>query len=340
MMIAYQVDLQPYNSFGISITAAAFGRFANIGDLEAILTAKNASPFLKNVLILGGGSNMLFTKPFDGLVLKNEIKGIELIDEDDDDYYVRAGGGENWHQFVLHCIGNNWTGVENLSLIPGSVGAAPIQNIGAYGVELKDVVHSLQAFHLQEHCLHTFTASECAFDYRDSVFKQQYARQFAIVTVTFKLPKKAKLHTSYGAIAAELERMQIMNPDIAAVSRAVIRIRQSKLPDPATIGNAGSFFKNPLVPQQQLLELQQQYANLPHYPAANGYNKIPAAWLIEKAGWKGFRKNDAGVFAQQPLVLVNYGHASGSEIFYLSQQIIDDVFQRFGIQLEREVNVY
>jgi UDP-N-acetylmuramate dehydrogenase len=271
-------------------------------------------------LILGGGSNILFTKNFDGLVLKNELKGIELVKEDAEHFYVKAAAGENWHQFVLHCIHHGYAGVENLSLIPGNVGASPMQNIGAYGVEIKDVFHSLEAFHLDEKKVVNFSANDCAFGYRESVFKRKYKGQFVILSVTFRLHKHPQFNTTYGAIEQELQQMNVKELSIAAISQAVINIRSSKLPDPKQIGNAGSFFKNPEIPNEQFLQLKKDHPGISAYPLANGNTKLAAGWLIEQCGWKGFREGDAGCHAKQALVLVNYGNATGEQIFDLSIQ--------------------
>ncbi len=285
-------------------------------------------------------------KTYDGLVLKNEIKGIELQHEDADHVYVKVGAGENWHQFVLHCINHNWAGVENLSLIPGNVGASPIQNIGAYGVELDDIFWSLEAFHLSERKIHTFTATDCEFGYRDSVFKNRYKNEFAILSVTLQLKKKPIYHTGYGAINEELEKMGVKDLSIKAVSQAVINIRASKLPDPQKIANAGSFFKNPEVPTEKYEALKLEFPNIVAYPLAKGTVKLAAGWMIEQCGpdkigtsWKGYRKGDAGCHAKQALVLVNYGHAKGKEIYDLSEEILQSVNQKFGVLLEREVNI-
>jgi UDP-N-acetylmuramate dehydrogenase len=338
MNISFHTDLRPYNSFHISTTAAGFAAFDNLEMLQDLLAMPAAKQFARN-MILGGGSNILFTQPFDGLILKNEIGGIEVVEETDDLVLVKAGGGVSWHHFVMHAVANNWGGVENLSLIPGSVGAAPIQNIGAYGVEIKDVLHSLEAYHLQDASMARFSIADCGFGYRNSVFKNKYKGEFAILSVTFQLNKHPRLNTSYGAIEQELERMGITEPTIREVSAAVINIRQSKLPDPAKIGNAGSFFKNPVIRNEQFEEIKKLYPGVPGFKGSEGTTKMPAAWLIEQCGWKGYRDNDAGVHQWQPLVLVNYGNATGKEIFELSERILQSVKQRFGIELEREVNI-
>ncbi len=259
--------------------------------------------------------------------------------EDDDFVYIRAGGGENWHQFVLFCIENNYAGIENLSLIPGNVGASPMQNIGAYGVEIKDVFHELDAWHLQDEAMITFSLEDCKFGYRESVFKNIYKGQFVIISVTLRLRKKPVINTTYGAINQELERSGITNPTIKDVSDAVIRIRSSKLPDPDKLGNAGSFFKNPSVAVEKFDELKSQFPEIVGFKNPDGTIKLAAGWLIEQCGWKGFRKGDAGCHAHQALVLVNYGNATGREILDLSSEILESVHKRFDVTLEREVNI-
>lgn len=340
MIIQSDISLKNYNSFGIDVRAKYFASFKSVEEINELLAFKELSP-----LVLGGGSNILFTKDFAGIVLKNEIKSIEVINEDDDHVFIQAGAGENWHQFVLHCISNNLAGVENLSLIPGNVGASPMQNIGAYGVEIKDVFHSLQAFHLEEKTMVTFNLNDCAFGYRESVFKKKFKNQFVITHVTFKLNKKPVFNISYGAIEQELAKMGVQRLNIKAISDAVINIRSSKLPDPAVIGNAGSFFKNPEVSSDQFHELKNIYPAIVGYELNNGNVKLAAGWLIEHCGpqgavsWKGYRIGDAGCHAKQALVLVNYGRATGEEIYALSESIIETVQQKFGVLLEREVNI-
>jgi len=335
MQLHEDFSLLSFNTFRIDVKARYFSTFSNTDELSEVITDHSR---LTN-LVLGGGSNILFTKDYDGAVLKNEIKGIELQHEDADHVYVKVGAGENWHQFVLHSIGHNWAGIENLSLIPGNVGASPIQNIGAYGVELDDVFWSLEAFHLSERKIHTFTATDCDFGYRDSVFKNRYKNEFAILSVTFQLKKKPIYHIGYGAITEELEKMGVKDLSIQAVSQAVINIRSSKLPDPQKIANAGSFFKNPEVPTEKYEALKLQFPNIVAYPLAKGTVKLAAGWMIEQCGWKGYRKGDAGCHAKQALVLVNYGNATGKEIFDLSEEILQSVKNRFDVTLEREVNI-
>lgn len=327
-------SLKPFNTFGIEVFAKQFTRFTSVKELSETLSLSRARP-----LLLGGGSNILFTKNYDGLVMKNEVMGIEKVNEDDDFVYIRAGAGENWHQFVLQCINNHWGGVENLSLIPGCVGASPMQNIGAYGVEIKDVFHELKAWHLQEKCNYTFTLKDCNFGYRESVFKNKYKDQFVILYVTLKLRKRPEFNVSYGAIREELEKMGVQHLTIKAVSDAVIAIRSSKLPDPVQVGNAGSFFKNPVVSAEKYSSLKDSFVDIVGYPQPDGAVKLAAGWMIEKCGWKGFRRGDAGCHERQALVLVNFGNASGSEIYELSEEIVVSVENKFGVRLEREVNI-
>lgn len=281
----------------------------------------------------------MFTKNFDGLVIKNNIKGIEKIKEDDEYVYIKAGAGENWHGLVQNCIQNNWAGMENLSLIPGNAGASPMQNIGAYGVEIKDIFESLDAWHINDKQIVTFNLNDCTFGYRESVFKSKYKNQFCITSVTYRLNKTPRFNTSYGAIEQELESMGVKELSIQAISQAVINIRTSKLPDPAVIGNAGSFFKNPQVSKDKFQTLQTSFPGIIGYPVDGKAVKLAAGWLIEQAGWKGYRKGDAGCHAKQALVLVNYGNASGNEIFALSTSIIESVYNKFSVTLEREVNI-
>lgn len=341
------ISLKKFNTFGIDARAKYFASFVNIQELELAFDLKKRATGNQQLetLILGGGSNILFTKNYDGLVLKNELTGIEIIKEEDNDVYIKAGAGENWHEFVLYCIKNNLAGVENLSLIPGSVGASPMQNIGAYGTEIKDVFHSLEAFHLADKKIINFNAADCAFGYRESAFKGKYKNQYVITSVSFRLNKIPTYNTSYGAIEQELEKMGIKQLSLQAVSQAVINIRSSKLPNPAEIGNAGSFFKNPEIDSRQFFELTQKYPGIVGYHLPNGIVKLAAGWMIEHSGpnegqsWKGFRKGDAGCHAKQALVMVNYGNANGDEIYSLSEQIIDSVNKKFGVLLKREVNV-
>ncbi len=335
------ISLKQFNTFGIDAMAKHFASIHTQDQLEEAIefAANTFSKKQEQLLVLGGGSNMLFTKDWDGMVLKNELKGIEMQRDDAEHVYVKAGAGENWHQFVQYCIHQNLAGVENLSLIPGSVGASPMQNIGAYGVEIKDVFHSLEAYHIHDKKTISFSAAACKFGYRESVFKGRFKNQFVITNVTFRLSKKPTFNTSYGAIEQELESMGVKEHTIEAISQAVINIRSSKLPDPAVIGNAGSFFKNPEVTGDTFQQLKELHPALVGYTLPNGNVKLAAGWLIEQCGWKGYRKGDAGCHAKQALVLVNYGNASGSEIFELSTRIIESVEEKFAVVLSREVNV-
>jgi UDP-N-acetylmuramate dehydrogenase len=336
MNIREDVSLKQYNTFGIAAKAKFFAEISSLADAREICADKQFSKTDK--LILGGGSNILFTKDFDGVVVKNNFNGIEVDSDNDEHVFVKAGAGENWHSFVLHCIANNYAGVENLSLIPGNVGASPMQNIGAYGVEIKDVFHELEAFEIATGELFKFSAADCNFGYRESVFKNKYRNQFIITSVTFRLNKTPKFNISYGAIEQELEKMGVKELSIAAISKAVCNIRSSKLPDPKQIGNAGSFFKNPVVSHELHEKIKKEFPNVVAYPSGSEV-KLAAGWLIEQCGWKGYRKNDFGVHINQALVLVNYGGASGDELYNLSQEVMDSVQKKFGVSLEREVNI-
>lgn len=334
MNIIKNFTLKPYNTFGIDALASDFAVFDSPEELTDLLELAGR----EKVLILGGGSNILLTKNFDGYVLKNEISGIDTIKEDEHHVYVKAGAGENWHKFVMYCIERNLAGVENLSLIPGNVGASPMQNIGAYGVEIKDVFHDLEAYHIKTRKIVTFSNTDCRFGYRESVFKNHYKGEYVILSVTFRLNKIPSYHTSYGAVTEELERMN-RGVSIQTISQAVINIRSSKLPDPVQIGNAGSFFKNPTLPAAAFDQFIKAHPGVPAYPQEDGTVKIAAGWLIEQCAWKGYRKGDAGCHARQALVLVNYGNASGKEIYDLSEEIKISVSKKFGVDLEREVNI-
>jgi len=336
ILIQKNVSLKPYNTFGLDVNASQFATFSDVEALKKGLSSKeNEQP----LLILGGGSNILFTQDFEGLVLKNDLKGIEVIDENQDHVDVKVMAGEIWHDFVLYCIKNNWAGVENLSLIPGTVGAAPMQNIGAYGVEVKEVFLSLEAIELATSKLVSFEGDQCEFGYRESIFKKSGKDKYIITSVTFRLNKKAVFNTSYGAIKDTLDEMGVTGLTIKAVSDAIIKIRQSKLPDPAEIGNAGSFFKNPIIDRIDYEGLKAEFSSIPGYKQPNDLFKIPAAWLIEKAGWKGKTLGDIGVHKNQPLVLVNYGDGDGAKIRDLAFEIRDTVAQQFGILLTPEVNI-
>lgn len=338
MKILSNQSVFQYNTFGIDVQAKYFASFKNLEELQMLLD----NPLVKeeNKLILGGGSNILFTKDFDGIVLKNEILGIKVVEENDKEVFVKVGAGENWHQFVLWAIDNDYAGIENLSLIPGSVGASPMQNIGAYGVEIKDVFQELEAVKIEDGTIHKFDHQDCAFGYRESVFKNKYKNQFIIASVTYKLSKQPVFNVSYGAIKQQLEENGISVLTIKEVSKAVIQIRQSKLPDPKEIGNAGSFFKNPVVNRDKFKALRNEFPNIAHYELPDHTVKLAAGWLIDNLGWKGKRFNNHGVHEKQALVLVNYGGSEGKEIYQLSEQIITSVKEKYGVELEREVNIY
>lgn len=330
-------SLKKLNTFGIDARARYFASFENEEELKKLLELKKQQNL--SLLLLGGGSNLLFTRDYDGLVLQNKIKGLSIEKENADYALIKAGAGEPWHDLVLFAIKNKLGGIENLSLIPGTVGAAPIQNIGAYGVELKDHFEKLDAIEIDSGKSKGFNLDDCCFGYRNSIFKSSQKGKYIITHVYLKLSKKPEFKTSYGAIRDTLQEMNALELSAEAISKAVIKIRQSKLPDPATIGNAGSFFKNPEIPEEQFLNLKEKYPDIPSYPVAPGIVKVPAGWLNEQCGWKGKKYGNAGVHKDQALVLVNYGNASGSEIRELSQKIQASVLEKFGIQLETEVNI-
>lgn len=326
------ISIQQLHTFGLAVEAAEYCLIESEEQLREQLPLK--VPFF----ILGGGSNILFTQHFEGLILHNKIKGIELVQEDEKKVWLKIGGGEVWHDLVLWCIDQGYGGIENLSLIPGSVGAAPIQNIGAYGVELKDVFHSLEAIELATGKQVVFSLEDCCFGYRDSIFKQEMKGKYMITRVVLELSKQPTLNVSYGAIQTVLASSNEA-PSIKTVSNAIVQIRTSKLPDPNKIGNAGSFFKNPIVAADFCQQLKEQYPQMPVYEVDHQHKKIAAAWLIDQMGWKGYRRGDAGVHTEQALVLVNYGHATGREIWQLAKEIQASVRNKFGIELEMEVNI-
>ena len=338
MSIKENVSLKPFNTFGIDAKAKYFCNLLSINELidlvQTDLFKKERS------LILGGGSNVLFTKDFDGLIIHNSILGKQIVNGTDDSVSIRLNSGEVWHQAVTYCVENNWGGIENLSLIPGTVGAAPMQNIGAYGIEVREVIEKVEAVELATGRAKSFTNEECKFGYRESVFKNELREKFFISSVTLTLSKKShRINTSYGAIVDTLHTLNITQPTIKNVSDAVIKIRSEKLPDFKTLGNAGSFFKNPEISEQQFLKLKNDFPTVPHYSANQGV-KVPAGWLIEQCGWKGKTFDHVGVHAMQALVLVNYGDATGDEIFSLAQKIISSVKEKFSITLTPEVNIF
>ena len=334
MEIQQNISLKSYNTFGIDVNARQFVDITSLNQLKKVVREE------KYFFILSGGSNLLITKDIDKLVVHFNTKGIAILEETNNDVFVKVQAGENWHEFVLWCIDHDYGGIENLSLIPGNVGTAPIQNIGAYGVELKDVMHNLEALEIDTVNTKIFTNIDCEFGYRNSIFKNKSKGRYIITSVTFKLTKNAhKLNSSYGAIQSELDRNNIINPTIKDISNAVITIRQSKLPDPNEIGNSGSFFKNPVISTTDFKNLQKTYADAPHYVVSKKEVKVPAGWLVEQCGFKGKRFGDAGVHKKQALVLVNYGNATGKEILELSKKIQKAVLEKFKIQLEAEVNI-
>lgn len=337
MDIIENYSLKLYNTFGIEAKAKYFVDVSTINDLRKVLVFRRQKDL--PILFIGGGSNMLFVDNFPGIVLKLNLKGIEILKEDNDYVYVKSQGSENWHHFVEWTLEHDFGGLENLSLIPGNVGTAPMQNIGAYGVEVKDYIVEVQTLELETGNERIFTNEECHFGYRESIFKNELRGQYVLVAVTFKLTKQNhQLHVDYGAIKTELDSEQIINPTIQDISRAVIKIRESKLPDPSQIGNSGSFFKNPVISNDEFAEIEKNHPQIAHYKTDSGI-KLAAGWLIEQAGWKGKRFGDAGVHDKQALVLVNYGNATGKEIYDLSEQIIEDVKAKYGVTLEREVNI-
>jgi len=332
------VDLLPYNTFGISVTGKSMARVTTTQELQALGKAGKLSS--DKVFILGGGSNVLFTQDYDGLIVKIEILGREVVSENDDAVLLKVGAGENWHSTVQFCVTHNWGGVENLSLIPGTVGAAPMQNIGAYGVEIKEVIHEVEAIDRSNGTVRLFSNRECEFGYRDSIFKQQEKNRYVISSVTLRLTKKNHhVNVSYGAIQDTLQALGHASPTIQAISEAVIHIRRSKLPDPAVIGNAGSFFKNPTLNAKSFEHLKEKFKNIPSYPTNDGAVKVPAAWLIEQCGWKGKTFDQIGVHQHQALVLVNYGGGKGDDIWQLAMKIQQSVREKFDVLLQPEVNI-
>lgn len=336
MEISRNASLKSFNTFGIDVKAKSLVAVNSIDELITVLQ----NNYSEDLLILGGGSNMLLTKDVDVNVVHIDIKGIEIVRESEEFVFVKASAGENWHQFVLYTLENDWGGLENLSLIPGNVGTSPIQNIGAYGVELKDLFVSCEAIDIQTLEIENFTAAECEFEYRNSIFKHKVKGKYIITSVVFKLSKSNhKLLTNYGAINEAIKDMGIENPSIRDVSNAVIKIRQQKLPDPKELGNSGSFFKNPVITLEDYEILKAQFPDMPSYIVGDNSVKIPAGWLIDNAGLKGYREGDAGVHKNQALVLVNYGNASGRDILNLAKKVQAVILNTFNISLEPEVNI-
>jgi UDP-N-acetylmuramate dehydrogenase len=336
MQIQSNFSLKAFNTFGIEAKAKSFVAVHTLDELKTVL-ANNAA---EKKFILGGGSNMLLTQDIDALVIHIDLKGKKIIEEDNDFVWVESMAGENWHEFVLWTIDQNFGGLENMSLIPGNVGTTPVQNIGAYGTEIKDTFVSCDAMQIGNQSMRTFSKEDCRFGYRESIFKQEIKNQYIITSVVFKLTKRNhKINTSYGDILKELELQKVTVPTLKDVSNAVIAIRQSKLPDPKILGNSGSFFKNPVISRSHFEKVQAQYPEIKFFDVSPTEVKVPAGWLIEQAGYKGFRKGDAGVHKNQALVLVNYGSATGQEIVALSREVQQAVFDKYGIAIEAEVNV-
>lgn len=334
MNIQKNVLLKNYNTFGISVNAKRFISVNSVYELQQILKVE------KDIFLISGGSNMLLTKDIDELVVHINIKGVSIDNENENAAYLTVNSGENWHEFVLWCISQNYGGIENLSLIPGNVGTCPIQNIGAYGVEVKDTITKVEAIEIETGKLVQFSNKDCNFGYRNSIFKNELKGKYIITSVSFKLTTiHHNLNSSYGAIETELSLKKISKPSLKDISNAVIAIRKSKLPDPKEIGNSGSFFKNPVISSAQYLKLQKEYADIPGYKISDMEVKIPAGWLIEKAGFKGKRYGEFGVHDKQALVLVNYGNASGKEIYQLAEKIKETIIKKFEITLEIEVNI-
>lgn len=336
MEILHQFSLLNHNTFGIEAKAEQFVAVHSIAELKNVLEQYKG----KKKFILGGGSNMLLTKDIEGLVIHIDLKGRKIIKEEQQQVWVEGQAGENWHQFVLWAIDQNFGGLENMSLIPGNVGTTPVQNIGAYGAEIKDSFVSCEAMHIETQQMRTFSREECQFGYRESIFKNQLKGQYIITAVTFKLSKEQhQINTSYGDILAELVKNNISSPGLKDVSNAVIAIRKSKLPDPAELGNSGSFFKNPILLKSDFEKIHQKFPEMKFFDISATEVKVPAGWLIEKAGLKGERFGNAGIHKNQALVLVNYGGATGQEILAVSKTVQAKVFERFGIQIEAEVNI-
>jgi UDP-N-acetylmuramate dehydrogenase len=336
MQIQHNFSLKNHNTFGIEAKAKQFVAVHSVNDLKTVL---EENPTVKK-FILGGGSNMLLTQDIDALVIHVDLKGKKIINEDDNFVWVESQAGENWHEFVLWTISQNFGGLENMSLIPGNVGTTPVQNIGAYGTEMKDTFVSCDTMNIATQNMKTFTKNECHFGYRESIFKHEAKDQYIITSVIFKLTKtNHKINTSYGDITKELENQNITNPTLKDVSNAVIAIRQSKLPDPKELGNSGSFFKNPIISRTLFNEVKAKFPEIKHYDISETEVKVPAGWLIEQAGFKGKRFGDAGIHKNQALVLVNYGNATGQEILNVSKDIQKTIFEKYGIAIEAEVNV-
>lgn len=337
LIVKENVDLSGFTSMGVKASARYFGDVTSLKQLKESL--KFAQKKELKILVLGGGSNLLFVGNFDGLIIKNTVLGIEVLEENDESILLKIGAGENWNKLVEYAVSKGYGGIENLSLIPGTVGAAPIQNIGAYGAELKDTFETLEALNIDSGELQSFDKNQCKFGYRDSIFKKELKGKVIILSVTLRLSKKPKLNFEYSALRERLGEKGIQNPSIADISTAVIEVRQSKLPDPEKIGNTGSFFKNPEIEASEFEKLKLEYPTIPGYHISDTITKVPAGWLIEQAGWKGKRFGDAGVHEKQALVLVNHGKATGEELWKLAQNVQASVVEKFNIRLIPEVNI-
>ena len=331
----YNCSLLPYNTFGMDVKASRFVEYASVEELRGLWNAEREA--VARALHIGGGSNLLFASDYEGLILHSTIKGYTVVKETEEEVEVRVGAGEVWDDFVAYTVANGWYGAENLSLIPGEVGASAVQNIGAYGVEAKDLIVSVDTFGLETGEERRFMREECRYAYRESVFKQELKGKYAVTFVTYRLKKHPVFHLEYGNIRAELEK-QGCQVDLENVRRIIIAIRQAKLPDPKVLGNAGSFFMNPVVPKMQFEALLAQYPDMPHYPVDDAHVKIPAGWMIDRCGWKGKRVGHAGVHEKQALVLVNCGGATGKEVMHLAEEIVASVRERFGVTIRPEVN--
>ncbi len=338
MLIKENFSLKKYNTFGIDVKARCFAELSSDDEIKAFIRSDS---FLNNskFLILGGGSNMLFTGDFDGVVVKINTKGIKIVRESKFFTYVQANAGEIWNEVVQYCVRNNYYGIENLSLIPGNAGSAPIQNIGAYGVEIKDVFFKLNALDISSGEVKNFSKEDCRFGYRDSIFKNELKNKFVILNIVLKLSKEPCFNVEYGSIREELGKTGNTELTLASVNQAVCNIRNSKLPAPEIIGNAGSFFKNPVISKQKYAELRVQFPDINAFKIIDNNYKLSAGWLIEQCGWKGKRRGDAGVYEKQALVIVNHGNATGADIINMAEDIRQSVYDRFGVNLENEVNI-
>lgn len=337
MHIQRNISLRPYNTFGLDAVSEFFTEIHKPDELAAISTLKE---WPNERHVIGGGSNILLTGDVSGLTILNRLAGIKITRENEEYIWIEAASGEIWHNLILYAIERGWGGIENLALIPGTVGAAPIQNIGAYGAEVKDVIETVNCWNWEQQQIESYTNEECNFGYRDSIFKHHLKDRVFITSVLFRLRKNPIYNISYGAIEQELEQMNVFSLSVKVIAEAVIRIRTSKLPNPAVTGNAGSFFKNPVISTTHYLSLKEQYPDIPSYKVNEQQVKVPAGWLIEKCGWKGYKSGDAGVHSKQALVLVNYNKATGKEIWQLSEKILQSINDRFNILLEREVQIW